>query len=64
MLTLSMLQNSTERPAWSSENNTGNLAAFNHRHKRPRDGSDCVIRNFYRNTKGFHCKAALRELEG
>ena len=57
-----MLKSSTERVAWTSEEKTGMFNSWKHKHRRPRNGDDCIQRNYYGNTMGFGTRFQAAEL--
>ena len=57
-----MLKSSTERPSWTSESSTGMFNAFHHKHRRPREGDDCIQKNYYDKTVGFATRSQAADL--
>ena len=57
-----MLNSSTERLAWTSDSHTGMFNAFKHRHRRPREGDDPIMYNYYRKTVGFVTRSYAADL--
>lgn len=57
-----MLKSSTERPSWTSCSHTGMFNAFKHRHRRPREGDDCIIYDYYNKTVGFDTRNHAAEI--
>ena len=57
-----MLKSSTERLAWTSESKTGMFQAFRHRHRRPREGDDPIMYNYFDKTAGFDTRSHAADL--
>jgi len=57
-----MLNESTERVAWTSDTHTGMFEAHKHRQRKPRDGDDSVEMHFYGKTEGFASRSQATEL--
>jgi hypothetical protein len=52
-----MLNESADRPAWTSTPETGLFHAFRHRHRRPNnDSEDCIEYFFYGHTMGLQTR--------
>lgn len=43
---------SLNRPAWTSEQKTGMFEAYNHLHNVHWKRDDCVVRDYYKRSKG------------
>lgn len=58
-----MLNESVDRPAWTSTTETGLFQAFRHRHRRPNNGDeDCIERFFFGHSEGFQNRSQAAEL--
>lgn len=57
-----MLKSSTERVAWTSDMHTGMFNAFKHRQRRPREGDDPIMYNYYSKTLGFATRSQCADL--
>jgi hypothetical protein len=57
-----MLKSSTERVAWTSDSHTGMFNAWKHRQRRPREGEDSIMYDYYSKTVGFATRAQAADL--
>jgi hypothetical protein len=56
------MYSNTERLAWTSESSTGMFNAWKHRHRRPREGDDPIMYNYYGRTVGFATRSQAADL--
>lgn len=59
-----MLKASVDRVSWTSDSHTGMFQAFRHKQRRPREGDECIQKNYFGHTVGFATRAdAVRFME-